>query len=202
MDDLFTLTVVEGEQPGSVGWMLGGPDCPVNGALDADVWAWLAEHGFDWDAPEVWVLVTLADEDPKAVNVIASRGYTPPLVNLTPHPITVFPPDTPELYPADGGPVPLAILVPSGVTARLSSVELEPPETVSVAGVDVPVARVAYGPLEGLPGPREGVRYVVSALTAVTSGRPDLVVPHDLVRNERGTVVGCRRFGRLETTGN
>jgi antitoxin (DNA-binding transcriptional repressor) of toxin-antitoxin stability system len=73
----YTLTIVEGTQPGSNGVDLGSPESPVQyGDLPKDVQTWLDENGFDAENPDIWVLVTPADEDPGAVNVIGSRDIT------------------------------------------------------------------------------------------------------------------------------
>lgn len=74
----YTLTVVRGEQPRSIGHDIGEPDSPIQYMdLPADVHAWLDNQGFGVDNPDVWILVTPADEDPRAVNVIGSRQVTP-----------------------------------------------------------------------------------------------------------------------------
>ena len=57
----------------------------------------------------------------------------------------------------------------------------------------IPLARTAFGAVEGLPGPVEGVVYVVSALVrSAVPGRCDVTSPGDLVRDSEGRVVGCR----------
>lgn len=70
----YTLTIVEGIQPGSSGSDLGSPESPVQYAeLPDEVTDWLTANNFDPDHPDIWVLVTPAGEDPCAVNVIDSR---------------------------------------------------------------------------------------------------------------------------------
>jgi len=69
----YTLTIVEGIQPGSNGSDLGSPESPVQYAeLPDEVTDWLTAHNFDPDHPDIWVLVTPAGEDPRA-NMIDSR---------------------------------------------------------------------------------------------------------------------------------
>ncbi len=97
-------------------------------------------------------------------------------VNLTPHAIVVVVPSGTTTIPA------------SGTLARCKTVN------VPVGEVDgVPVGRVTYGDVEGLPAPQEGTYYVVSALVrAAVPGRSDVLSPGDLVRDAAGQVVGCR----------
>lgn len=72
---VYTLTIVEGEDRGvGNGVDLGSPESPVQYAeLPDEVTDWLTAHNFDPDHPDIWVLVTPAGEDPRAVNVIDSR---------------------------------------------------------------------------------------------------------------------------------
>jgi len=48
--------------------------------------------------------------------------------------------------------------------------------------------------VENLPDPPEGVYYIVSLAVAQAARRPDLLVPDDMVRDEQGRILGCRRF--------
>ena len=99
------------------------------------------------------------------------------ITNLTPHAL-VF-------VLADGSSRSIA---PSGAVARCRTVN-------SPAGdaEGIPLARVSYGAVEGLPEPAEGVLYVVSALVrAAVPGRSDVASPGDLVRDPAGNVIGCR----------
>jgi hypothetical protein len=67
----YTLTIVQGEQRHSNGVDLS--ESPIRYEdLPADVQEWMDGH-CDTDHPDIWVLVTPADEDPQAVNVIDSR---------------------------------------------------------------------------------------------------------------------------------
>ena len=57
----------------------------------------------------------------------------------------------------------------------------------------VPLSRVSYGTVEGLPEPAEGTLFVVSALVrSAVPGRSDVASPGDLVRDAGGNVIGCR----------
>ncbi len=76
----------------------------------------------------------------------------------------------------------------SGKVARVAS-------TTTLAGEyeKIPMMRSTLGAVEGLPEPRDGVIYVVSALVrSAVPHRDDVASPGDLVRDERGNVVGCR----------
>lgn len=121
-----------------------------------------------------------------------------PIVNLTPHPINVYTADTPdqatEAELAEG----LLTTIPaSGRMARLTNRDLGSDHSVDVDGRPVEVEQVEYGQLDGLPEPQPGVKYVVPLVTALAARREDLLVPHYQVRNEQGTVVGCKKFGRI-----
>ena len=103
-------------------------------------------------------------------------------VNLTPHPINVYGKRSLEEGPE-------GVIQPSGDVARLATIDL---------GGGGEIAYVEYGRIDGLPQPVAGVNYVVSLVVALAArGRSDLVAPWLEVRNETGTVVGCRMFQRV-----
>lgn len=101
------------------------------------------------------------------------------LVNLTPHPVTVV--GTDEIV--------MLTIPPSGQVLRL-------PEITSPAGnvEGVPLVRKSLDPAAELPPREEGVYYIVSLPVAQAVRREDFLVPDDVVRDEEGRVVGCRRF--------
>lgn len=69
--------------------------------------------------------------------------------------------------------------------------------TVPTGEIDgVPVSRTEFGQPEGLPEFQEGVFIVVSQLvkTALPS-RSDLLVPAEVVRDEKGNIIGCKSLG-------
>lgn len=105
------------------------------------------------------------------------------LVNLLPHPV--------DLYDDNGvvvGSIP--------VTGRVARCR----ETRQVLGVvdGVKLTRTVFQrDVDDLPGPRAGTYLIVSRPVAeVLPERDDLVVPDELVRNERGEIVGCRSLCR------
>lgn len=121
------------------------------------------------------------------------------LVNLTPHPVKIYSEDTPDRVenPDDGV---VLTLEPSGTLARLSEAVTGEDTVVTEEGVEIPISLVSYAEIEGLPEPQQGVFYVVPLMTALAAaGRQDLLVPYEQVRNLEGTVVGCRRLGRVQT---
>jgi hypothetical protein len=119
------------------------------------------------------------------------------LINMTPHPVRLYKAGTPDRVenPDDGV---VMTLEPSGQLARLGESVLGE-ETILTDEVDIPVSLVSYAEVEGLPEPQQGVAYVVPLMTALAAGRDDLLVPYEQVRNGEGTVVGCRRLGRVQT---
>lgn len=96
-------------------------------------------------------------------------------INLCPHPICVM-----------GGDGNVTTFAPSGVVARVAT---KPTTLPSVAGFRL--VRNEFGPVQGLPDPREGVVYIVSGmvLSALAGTRPDVVAPDTgptQVRNAAG----------------
>ena len=104
-------------------------------------------------------------------------------VNLTPHVVTIV---------AGDGTV-LRTIEPSGTLARVSA------HTVTIGDVDgIPVTTTEFGEVEGLPEPSEGTSFIVSSIVAQrVSGRTDVYIPNESVRDERGRIVGCRSLGRI-----
>ena len=97
------------------------------------------------------------------------------IINMTPHSVVIV-----------DGPT----LAPSGQVARVSAT------SVPVGEVDgVKIVRTTFGEVVGLPESKEGVFLVVSALVrGALPSRTDLLSPGDLVRDEKGNVVGCRNL--------
>ncbi len=100
--------------------------------------------------------------------------------NFTPHPIFIC---------NNAGEV-TRVIQPEGLV-RLKAV------TVPAGEIDgVPLTRTEFGQPEGLPEFQEGVFIVVSQLvkTALPS-RSDLLVPAEVLRDEKGNIVGCKSLG-------
>lgn len=100
------------------------------------------------------------------------------IVNLTSHAINVL--------SSDGSVV--ANLPPSGEVARVATAMRK----VGVAG-DIDLYAQEVGEVVGLPTPKEGTLFIVSALVRLAHPeRKDLASPGELVRNSAGQPVGCR----------
>lgn len=98
--------------------------------------------------------------------------------NLTPHPITLV---------GENGTL---TIQPSGQVARLA-VTRETLAPVVIDGVVLPVSRPTLGEIVGLPEPKAGVLYVVSALVAQQAKQKDVVSVGELLRDEAGRVIGA-----------
>ncbi|ARF70806.1 hypothetical protein B7C51_25050 (plasmid) [Paenibacillus larvae subsp. pulvifaciens] len=62
----------------------------------------------------------------------------------------------------------------------------------------IPVCKTAFGEVEGLPEPQDGIVYIVSALTAqAAKDRNDLYVPDEQVRDSEGRIIGCRALAKI-----
>jgi len=60
-----------------------------------------------------------------------------------------------------------------------------------------PTSRTEFGEPEGLPEFVEGVFYIVSQLVKnALPNRTDLLVPAEVVRDEKGNILGCKSLGR------
>jgi len=99
---------------------------------------------------------------------------------FTPHPISIC---------NNAGEV-IKVIQPEGLV-RLKAV------TVPAGEIDgIPVTRTEFGQPEGLPEFEEGVFIVVSQLVKTAlSSRSDLLVPAEVVRDEKGKIVGCKSLG-------
>src|SRR5690606_27309669 len=86
---------------------------------------------------------------------------------------------------------------PDGARPRVSTTET-PAGAATVNGVQVPIVQVGTGDLEGLPDQQPGVWLIVSRMVAEAAPhRRDLVIPHGLVRDDAGRVVGCSALGQV-----
>ncbi len=98
--------------------------------------------------------------------------------NLTPHPIVVIRGEE-------------RLTIPSSGLARLAA------KTVRGGEIDgIPLSKTVFGQPEGLPDPQDGVYLVVSQLIkSALPQRTDLLVPAEVVRDEKGNIVGCQSLG-------
>jgi hypothetical protein len=112
-------------------------------------------------------------------------GVTVRLVNLTPHAINICRGDAQITVP------------PSGIVARVATTK-DVIETITVDGVEIPVHKVVFGPVENLPDPVAGTYFLVSAIVAqAVTDRADLVIVDDAVRDAEGRVVGARALAKI-----
>lgn len=111
------------------------------------------------------------------------------LENRTPH-------DPLVILGMNGGSVSLPCV---GEPIRLSE-ERRVASTLTVSGVAIPIVEQSYGAPSPLPAPAVGVWHVVSQLVvSALPDRGDLLFPVDLVRDDRGNIVGCRALARSVT---
>jgi hypothetical protein len=105
------------------------------------------------------------------------------VVNLTPHTINIM----------RGNELGGNIAIPSSGVARAST---EKKQTGDIC--HIPVNQNSYGAVEGLPKQKDGIIYIVSALTAqAVPQRQDVYIVDDAVRNEKGQVMGCKAIARI-----
>ena len=131
------------------------------------------------------------------------------IINLTPHVINVLAEDAAGEVAGSVGFGraaraaqfrAVATLPSEGVARATTSVEVV--GTVEVNGQAVPVTKTVYGGTGDLPTPVDGVRLVVSLITASAAqaeGRStdDLFVVGDAVRDEGGRIIGVTGFGAV-----
>lgn len=104
------------------------------------------------------------------------------IVNCTPHPVCFVSAGTTETFP------------PSGHVPRVE--ETARPFAVA-SGIGYPTVAVERrgNEVSDLPDPENGTWLLVSRMVFdAASNRTDLLVPHDVVRDEDGRIIGCRSF--------
>lgn len=123
-----------------------------------------------------------------SVKLVSDKFGVVTIDNYTPHLIS--------LYTADGK-TQLCGITSSGV-ARAKETH-ETVDTLSTDGFNVPVDRVIYGTVDGLPPEREGVYHVVSLITVLQcmGKRNDLLIVSGTVRDDQGRIIGCTGFARV-----
>ena len=102
-------------------------------------------------------------------------------VNMTPHAINLV---------NDGGSV-YRTIEPSGNLIRLKAT------TEQVKEVDgVKLSTTVFGEVEGLPDYADDTYYIVSQLVkSALPSRSDLLVPSEVVRDDKGIIIGCKSLG-------
>ena len=106
------------------------------------------------------------------------------ITNLTPHDVNIVRKVTKEVkwhvatFPSEG-------------TVRLSTEIVSEGELLGI-----PLTRTKFGEPEGLPNFKQGRFYIVSQLVkSALPDRTDLLVPAELVRDEKGNIIGCCSLG-------
>lgn len=118
------------------------------------------------------------------------------ITNCTPHDIDVYDASAPDII-TYAMAAPVLFSVPTSETvARIAEQEYGG-RVLMHAGHALRVPLVEYGHVTGLPAAERGTWFIVSlALALAVPARGDLLVPWRQVRNERGTVIGCRGLAR------
>lgn len=110
-------------------------------------------------------------------------------LNLTPHPL--------HYLKVKEWESPVILTIP--VDGRQVRVEEQVLETSEDGVFDL--AELSMGDPEWVPEEQDGFRYIVSRPAAIVLAkllpeRKDFYFPDDFVRNEDGTIRGCKRFAR------
>lgn len=102
-------------------------------------------------------------------------------VNMTPHAINLV---------SDDGNV-YRTIEPSGYLIRLKAT------TERIKEIDgIKISTTVFGEPEGLPDYAEDTYYIVSQLVkSALPSRTDLLVPAEMVRDEKGVIIGCKSLG-------
>jgi len=104
--------------------------------------------------------------------------------NLTPHEV--------NLVGEDGKVI---MTFPSEGVIRLSESRELLKEFSIEGGVKISIFKKKFGAGNNLPQKEEGVLYIVSLPVAQAfPERQDFVIPDQLVRDEKGRIIGCRSF--------
>lgn len=121
------------------------------------------------------------------VNLVSRELGSVLIDNYTPHIITLYTPD---------GKNQICGITSSGI-ARAKETH-ETIDTLTTDNFNVPVDKVSYGDVEGLPPEREGLYHVVSLITSLQCrSRNDLLIVSGTVRDEQGRIIGCTGFARV-----
>jgi len=99
------------------------------------------------------------------------------IINMTPHPINILGEKEKTLKP-------VGLVRLTATTERVGDVN------------GIPLTKTIFGEPEGLPKERDGVFYIVSQMVkSALPERRDLLVPAEVVRDEKGRIIGCKSLG-------
>jgi len=109
-------------------------------------------------------------------------------INLTPHPI--------QIWDSDKNVIVYQATKPSArCTEEFEEIGIIEDENDNW----IRIGELSYNQVYNLPEPQENTFYIVSVLVAQSCpDRTDLLVPYDLVRNENGSITGCRSLVRIK----
>ena len=102
--------------------------------------------------------------------------------NLTPHTVTIVTSTGEHIKQ----------FLASGVIPRLST------KTITVGAVDgIPLTSTVFGEVQDMPDAVQDTYLIVSRMVlAAMPYRSDLLVPNELVRNDKGQIIGCRSLAK------
>ena len=125
------------------------------------------------------------------------------IVNLTPHTMHIFPAGTPDqIEPGAVTPTHIIPPTPCHEAVRLGH-HVTAQATLDVDGivVDDVVFGAGTAHADWLPDPAHGIWYLVSLPVGLAAtGRSDLLVVHEPVRDPGGHALGCRKLARPART--
>lgn len=101
------------------------------------------------------------------------------IVNTTPHNVNICDDNGDVINTFPKSPFPIRLSMTSNNVGDLDG---------------IPLMNVSYGDTD-LPSVQNNVFYIVSALLKQSfPDRQDLLVPHDIVRDNDGNIIGCKSF--------
>ena len=84
------------------------------------------------------------------------------------------------------------LIQPEGIPIRVKEEQVF---SHYIEGTKIPVYKVRYGEVENLPEKEVGVLLIVSLMIKqACPDRDDLISPLNLVRDDKGNIVGCSAF--------
>lgn len=131
------------------------------------------------------------------------------IVNLTPHAIQILVKDSEGPIKAQvgfgrtaqWGTFRQVAELPSEGVARAATTT-EPAGSIEVNGIELPLTRTVFGEVQDLPDPVNGIKLIVSLVTAnaaAAAGRTtdDLLIVGETVRDAEGRIIGATGFGAV-----
>ena len=152
------------------------------------VYGWLCEREYKCEACIYWQECPMYLTDGKECETACPCTETVELINLTPHAVMICNED---------GEVKVTVPA-SGELARVEQKTEKTTTYFKVGEFTFPVTHNTYGQVTGLPAQDGGKMYVVSRQVAeAATGRTDLLVPNQSIRNSEGVIVGCLSLAEI-----